>query len=471
MTNFENQTINGFGSHTAQEVEELQKALSVGGEYATNVPGDLSGGAALAVEDLDRTLKLVTHSMEHLRLWKDILKQKVTQTVHQFNVQNSYGAEVSPFFSMGGTPQATDAQYNRDVYIVKYLGTQGSVEHNLTLIQAAHGPVVAREVKNKTIELLARNERTMFEADSDINALEYDGIDKLIRSKEDEAQYKSTAFAGYDLASTDDTVIIDRRGDILDEDTCEDACLRAVNNFGMPMDMYMATDIHSDFSKAFYAKERVRPGDRTAAGYLVPEFMGTLNFKFKPSLFNRARISPLSASVSASAAPTLANQATAPDADSKFKAEDAGDYQYRVSAVYADGETVASSPVVQTVAAGDKVSVEITYTGAPLYFNIFRSAKDATGDNQFIGRIKPEGSGSAHDIDKNDRVPGSSSAYLLMHDADVLCWKQLGSLIKYDLAVTNTSYQWLQLLYGMVVIQAPRKNIIVENLRTSKQQD
>jgi len=468
-----NQTLTGFGSHTAQEVEELQKALSVGDEYATQTPGQLTGGAALAVEDLDRTLKLVTHSMEHLRLWKDVIKQKVGQTVHEFNIQNSYGAEVSPFFQMGGTPTATDAQYNRDVYVVKYLGTQGSVEHNLTLIQAAHGPVVAREVKNKTIELLARNERSMFEADESINALEYNGIDRLIRTKEQEAQYKSTAFAGYEIASSDDTVILDAKNlsdGILDEDLCEDSCLRAVNNFGMPMDMYLATDVHSDFSKAFYAKERVRPGDRTAAGYLVPEFMGTLNFKFKPSLFNRARISPLASTVSASAAPTIANGASPADAASKFTAADAGDYEYVISAVYADGETVASAAqVVSTVAAGDKVTMEITYAGAPLYFNIFRSPKDATGENRWIKRIAPGGSGNAHDIDFNERVPGSSRAYLMMHDPDVFCWKQLGSLIKYDLAVTNTSYQWLQLLYGMVVIQAPRKNIIIDNLQPSRQ--
>jgi len=84
--NFENQSMTGLGSHTMQEVEELQKALSIGGEYASQTPGNLAGGAALAVEDLDRTLKLVTHSMEHLKLWKDIVKQKVGQTVTQFNV-------------------------------------------------------------------------------------------------------------------------------------------------------------------------------------------------------------------------------------------------------------------------------------------------------------------------------------------------------------------------------------------------
>lgn len=468
MENAENLSLTGFGSHSAEQVEELQKALSIGGEYASTTPGNLTQGAALAVEDLDRTLKLVTHGMEHLRLWKDILKEKVVQTVHEFNIQNRYGQEVSPFFQMGGVPQATDAGYNRDVAIVKYLGTQGQVQHNLTLIQAAHGPVVAREVKNKTIELLARNERAMFEADSSINSLEYDGIDRQVRQKESLSKYKADAFAGYNAAGSSDSVVIDRRSQILDEDTCEDACLLALNNFGMPMDAYLSTDIHSRFSKAFYSKERVRPGDRTAAGYLVPEFVGSLNFRFKPSLFNRPRRVPMSASISAVAAPTAGALTTPADAASKFAASDAGTYGYKVSAVYSDGETLPSAEVSGAVAAGDRADLVITYTGSPLYFNVFRSPKDGAGAGwEFIRRIAPAGSGNAHVIDYNVSLPGLGSMYLLMHDPDVLVWKQLGSMIKYDLAVTDTSYRWLQLLYGMVILPAPRKNVIVSNLSLS----
>ena len=65
------------------------------------------------------------------------------------------------------------------------------------------------------------------------------------------------------------------------------------------------------------------------------------------------------------------------------------------------------------------------------------------------------------------RVPGSAEAFLLMHDPDVLCWKQLGSMIKYDLAVTTTQYEWLQLLYGTPLVMAPRKNVIIKNLRSA----
>lgn len=455
-------TVTGFGSHSAKEVEELNKALSISQNYGTTAPNALVQGGALSVEDLDRTLKLVTHGLEHLKLWKDIIKQRVPQTVHEYNLQNSYGEEVNPFFAMGGTPQSTDAQYAREVIQVKYLGTQGQVQHDLTLIQAAHGPVIAREVKNKTIELLARNERFMFEADSDINSLEYDGIEKQIKEKSEDAKHKSTAFAGFESAGADEKVILDIRGKF-DDEVAEDMALRNVNNFGMAMDCYMGTDVHSKFSKEFYAKQRNMPGDTLTSGNRVKEHTGTLDFRFKPSLFNRPRKTAI-AGVSAQSAPTLANLASPADAASEFGSADAGTYSYIISAVYADGETAASSEINGAVSAGDKVTIEVTYAGAPLYFNVFRAPVGTTSGHEFIGRIAPAGSGSAADVDFNSSQPGKAKAFLLMHDADVLCWKQLGSMIKYDLAVTDTSYKWLQLLYGTPLVSAGRKQIIAKNL-------
>lgn len=457
-------SMTGFGSHSAQQVEALQKALSISQNYGTTAPGSLAGGSALAVEDLDRTLKLVTHGLEHLKLWKDIIKEKVPQTVHEYNVQNSYGQEVSPFFAMGGNPVATDANYDREVIQVKYLGTQGQVQHNLTLIQAAHGPVIAREVKNKTIELLARNERAMFDADSAINSLEYDGILKQVRTKEAQAQYKSTAFAGYESAGADESVILDIRSEF-DDVVAERMALKNVNSFGMAMDCYLGTDVHSKFSRDFYNKQRTLPGETLTSGNRVKEHTGTIDYRFKPSLFNRPRKAPLPAGVSAGAAPTLANMLTPADAASEFATADAGTYGYKVSLVFGDGETAPSAEITGAVAAGDKTTIEISFVGTPLYANVFRSAKDAAGSAwEFIGRVALTTSGAATNVDYNNQLPGSARAFLLMHDSDALSWKQLGSMIKYDLAVTDTSYKWLQLLYGTPLVSAARKQTIAENL-------
>lgn len=462
-------SVTGFGSMDAAKVDALQKALSISQNYGTTAPNALNGGSALAVEDLDRTLKLVTHGLEHLKLWKDIIKEKVTQTVHEYNVQNSYGQEVNPFFAMGGTPQATDAFYQREYVQVKYLGTQGQVQHNLTLIQAAHGPVIAREVKNKTVELLARNERFMFDADSAINGLEYDGIDKQIRVKMNESQYQSTAFAGYSSATSGigaDSIngaVVDLRG-VFDDVAAETIALTNVNNFGMAMDMYLGTDIHSVFSREYYIKQRTLPGETLTSGNRVKEHTGSIDYRFKPSLFNRPRISPLASTVSAQAAPSITSSSVATDANSKFASADAGSYEYKISLVYNDGETLPSAGEVQAVAAGQGVSIVPAYSGLPLYGNVFRSAKGATGNNQFIGRVALAGTGVSILVDENARLPGSGRAYLLMHDSDVLCWKQLGSMIKYDLAVTDTSYRWLQLMYGTPLISAALKNTIGDNI-------
>ncbi len=460
-------SVTGFGSMDAAKVDALQKALAISQNYGTTAPNALSSGSALSVEDLDRTLKLVTHGLEHLKLWKDIIKEKVTQAVHEYNVQNSYGQEVNPFFAMGGTPVATDAFYQREFIQVKYLGTQGQVQHNLTLIQAAHGPVIAREVKNKTVELLARNERFMFEADSSINPLEYDGINKQIRVKMAESQYKSTAFQGFDTVGASNSVVVDVRG-VFDDIIAETIALTNVNNFGMAMDMYLGTDIHSTFSRNYYLKQRTLPGETLTSGNRVKEHTGSIDYRFKPSLFNRPRISALASAVSASAAPTLATFAVASDANSSFGSADAGTYGYVLSSVYSDGETLPSSEISGAVAAGQGVSVSPSYSGSPLYFNAFRSPKNGAGSGwMFIGRVRPLGSGNPVLIDENAQVPGSGRAFLLMHDSDVLCWKQLGSMIKYDLAVTDTSYRWLQLMYGTPLVSAARKNTIGDNITLS----
>lgn len=467
-----NYDINGFGAQGApsvQRIDELQKALAITQNYGTTAPNALTGGAALSVEDLDRTLKLVTNSLGHLNLWKDIKKQNIGQTVHEYNVQNSYGQEVSPFFAMGTNPVNTDANYEREVIQVKYLGTQGSVQQNLTLIQPAHGPVIAREVKNKTIELLSRNERTLFDADESIQALEYNGIEAQIRTKEQQSTYKSTAFDGYSGAGASDTVIIDQRsdndvGNDFDDDVAEDAALVNLNNFGMALDMYIGTDTHSRFSKTFFAKQRTLPGATVTSGNRISNHEGSLDYRFKPSLFNRDRRTPLTASVSINPVPTTATLLSPVDAASKFAI--GGTFSYVISAVYDDGETTPSTPQLATaVTAGDKVTIVISFAGAtPLYFNVFRAPDTTVVGHEFIGRIAVTTTGATYDIDFNDRIPGTQRAFLLMHDIDALCWKQLGSLIKYDLAVTTTAYNWLQLLYGTPLVSAARKHVIIENI-------
>jgi hypothetical protein len=470
MSNVTNE-LTGFGQHTAEEVQEIQKALSIGSNtYGNTLPGSMTGGTALSVESLDRTLKVATNMLSHLVLWKDIAKEQVDQVINQYNVLNQYGKEVSPFFAMGSTPTGTDAGYARDYFQVKYLGTKGSVTHDLTKIRAAHGAVVAEQVMNKTIELLSRNERAMVEASSSINFLEYDGIDAQIRTKGSASKYIAQGWVGYNETGVDASPVKDIRSGSsasdLDQDILEDAGLRALNNFGMPGNykMFLATDAHSRYSRSFYLSQRTMPGSSQPSGYYTPDFRGSLHYDFKPSTFLRPRKEVLATAVSASSAPTIASLASPVNAASQFASGDAGTYSYRVSAVFADGETLASSQSTVTVSAGDGVTIDISYSGSPLYFNIFRAPVGTTTGHKFIGRIAATTSGATYTVDLNAKLPGSSSAYLLDMSPNVVAWKQLGSMIKYDLAVTTTAYEWLQLLYGSPLVTLPRFNVIIDNI-------
>ena len=81
-----------------------------------------------------------------------------------------------------------------------------------------------------------------------------------------------------------------------------------------------------------YAKQRTVPGESLTSGNRVKEHMGTLDYRFKPSLFNRPRKNVNSISASAELA----------DADiiAYFTGNDntGGDFTFAAAPVYADGE-------------------------------------------------------------------------------------------------------------------------------------
>jgi len=74
--------IEGFGSATQNDVDNLNKALSAGQDV--NPPGSATAGDgfALRVESLERTLRNTTFRMEHIRFWRGIPKMAAYNTVN-----------------------------------------------------------------------------------------------------------------------------------------------------------------------------------------------------------------------------------------------------------------------------------------------------------------------------------------------------------------------------------------------------
>ena len=134
---------------------------------------------------------------------------------------------------------------------------------------------------------------------------------------------------------------------------------------------------------------------------------------------------------------------------------------------------------------GKDVEIKITtVVGEALYYNLYRSdklAKTAAGVTEagdlitavaggdsskltFLRRVAKVAANAVAATDDGSILPGHDKAYLLQLDKENLEWRQLGTLLKWPLAIVDTSIRWAQLLYGTPVVGTPRKNVIVKNI-------
>jgi len=456
----------GFG-----DVDDLKKAIDTGNyAYATSVPGDLTQGAAWQVESLDSTLRNVTFKMKNLKLWPDIAKSQAYNVVEEYNLEQAHGGDEPIFISDGGLPNENDFTVSREVAQVKFLGCRRQVTHPATLVKPAHEPLIAHQIKTGTMWILGKLERELFKADSDITALEFDGVDKQIREKGIDSEYIPGEFAGF---GNSDEVVIDLRGEVLDEDVLEEAANNIAENFGFPSDLYLGTRQHSDLSKQFYPKERIPQMGQAdgKAGYVLAQFVSSAGiFDLKGNVFNRPRRGPVTGVGAGPTSVLVTDSAEA--AASEWLTAEQGDYFYAVSAIYsASGESPAI-PVAGAYTKPNNNNIDVDWTAAVapsgetvLAYNIFRGVMDgAAGTVEFVGRVA---GGTVTFRDTNAFLPGLATAYLLQQDAENLMWKQLAPLMKMDLAIVAPAYRWMQLLYGCPIIYTPRKNVVLENIGRS----
>jgi len=458
--------LNGFGTSSMNDVNELTKALSAG--YQTS--GQTSG-SALRVESLESSLKVVSFTNKHIKLWKKIPKSAAYSTVEEFNVLSSYGAGGAFGFTREGEiPQSQDSTYTRQTALVKFIGTTRSVTHPATLVNPAHGDVIALENQNGILWLLERTEDALFHGNS---ALAFDG--------------ESEAFDGLDsLISTGN--VIDLEGQPLQEADIEEASNQIIESFGYPTDMFLGTRAMSDLVKTFYPRERINlPAPSDGKVGLAVSSMATQagNIDFNPDVFIKQAKSPPSAATSANAPSTpaaiggaLAGTTTANWAKLLGTPSASNNFQYAVTACNRFGESapVMSAAVAVTTGAvttGDPVTLTITNAAAiganpPEFYIVYRTnstgttttAITAVGSYSEILRVRctnQAAGGQPTTTDNNLNLPFTETAYLGELTPSVLTFRQLAPLMRMDLAVLAPAYRWMVLLYGTPILFAPAK--------------
>lgn len=452
--------LDGFGSATQKDVDDLRKALTAGQEI--NPPAVAPGeGFPLRIESLERTLKVVTYRMDDVRLWRNVSKLPAYNTVEEFNKLRSYGTnDFAGFIGEGDLPESDDTTYSREFTIIKFVGTTRKVTHVMSLVRPAHGPVIAQETVNGTAHLLKQIERALFFGDSSLIPVQWEGLLKQIT----------------DGAPAEN--IIDLRGGPLTEDIVNDGALtvKTAPNYGRPTDLYMADGAYSDLAKQFYPAERypIQPGgfQDGMVGLSIKGFHSMVGpIMFNPDVFvefgGPANTTAIGDAAKRPGTPTEdVAPATPADPASQFGPADAGDYEYKVVAINRYGK---SAPLqltgAVTVAAGDKVTFSIG-DGAVVgtAYEVYRTRKDGAVGTELLAFTVPRSGDPTAIEDFNADLPGTSQAFLIQQNIEFFSFKQLAPFVKIPLATIDTSIRWMQLLYGALTVYAPGKAAIYKNV-------
>lgn len=468
--------IQGFGMSSAQEVADLNKALSAGTQYPPT-----SGGNVLRVESLEATLRVTTYSLGHIKFWKMLSKLPAFSTVEEYNMLKDYGADAGAFTNEGDLPETQDSTFERKTALIKFLGTTREVTHPMTLVRPAHGNVIGLETQNGAIWLIERLERALFYGRSDNVSQEIDGLIKQILDGVSIADPNTDMYDATDKVKAGaETVIIDKRGAALTEDDLETATNFVVQNYGTPTDLLLAPQAMSDLAKQFYPRERVNlPAPSEGKVGLAVNSMVTQAglVSFQPDIFLRSgrnngvkTVPGAATSSKAPTAPTVAAGSPGADAKSMFKAPDAGAYYYSVTAVNRFGETTAASTGAVAMAAGEKVTLTITDGGGSYpatAYKVYRTAVGgAVATAQYVTTVKRGGATTTW-TDYNWLIPNTSTAMLVQNNLQNYSVRQLAPMLKIPLATVAASIRWMQLLYLTFILYTPKKNVLFINVKDS----
>jgi hypothetical protein len=482
-----------------EQAEELLKTLQVGHGYLGS-PTNLVGGGALGAESIDGTLKSVTYDATNLVMWPSVPQDRAYSLDEQYFRTNSYGDGGTPYIPEAGSPVMNDSEYNRHAQKVVFFSTRRGVSLASTLVkQSFGGDKESIETQSGTLWMLEKLERELYKGladysnmgvfDGSISAiplklqnLNLAGAEVQIRSGNTDYSAQAQAWDGY---GGNISVVRNLFGGIIDESYVEDLANILQENFSHPTEMHVAPKNLSDFIKQFYPKERVNALGISdgRAGYIVKTMTTTAgDIALRANVFLRPKLTRKSVNdrvgvpsipaglVNNAAQNILSGQSNLMDqsaAGSQFQAGD--QYIFQITALNEQGESAAfvQSVAVTISAEGNGVSFIIldpTSGNLPTSYAVYRTNNEGAGMPEFVGYVARSNNGQTKFTDLGNKVQGSSQAYMFDMRPEVIVWKQLAPLLKINLAAISTAKEFLLWLAGTLIMAAPRKAGILDNI-------
>ena len=479
------------------ETANLQKAL------ATSAISGFGDATPLRLENLDAVMSSVLFQAGHLKIFNQLPRVPSTQIVYQWMQELLYGDERGiAGFVEGGTPPTTTSQWERNLSTVRYMGTRRGYTHQMLAVGQAGGSFVdpvARENRNGTLDLLQKIERWVLYGQAAIT----DGTGNLVN------------YDGFNVQMLNaGTNVLDKQGQPLDYEDFENIG-EVLANDGVLLNfdnvrVFATPRTLSDLAKLkFNAEWYPKNPDAAVAGYrpgLPIEGYNSQHgyFPFEESIFigavknNRVKMSNTGASVADSVAPTAPSAVTATVATTNGTALPAGTRYYWVTAMGPRGESLpTASGAVVIPAGGASVSLAIvnaasgTGDTAAIAFRVYCNEKGVNsvtdpgttllytvpsgttvGVNNTITAGGTSSGGvtiglintNATYIDNHQTVPGSYDAFIQNMSEEDIAIAQLAPLIKFPLAITSTTIEFLLMLYHLLVIKIPQRMYYVKNI-------
>jgi hypothetical protein len=428
-------------------VQNLNKALATNGSVGAD-------GSVLIPQSLETTLQVLSFKQDALKLWQRVAKKPAFNVVEQFDYLEEYGSDELGFIEEGGLPPEDDSKYGQDFGKVKFMGTTRSVTHPMTLVNTIAGvqPIIDREDRNGTMQLLRTLETALFFGDDRVNPQSVKGIFQQIEEKAPKN-------------------IIDLRGKAISDVVLEDLDNAASERYGKIDVMYMENRQKTNLSLSLFGNKKIdlpTSVNRTNLGMVVNQYQGNNgNFDLESHQFvRRGGPAPSTAPTKAPATPASVT-ATPRDVVGETSILTAGSYVYTITAVGAGGESLGVTSTAAVVAdTGDCVDVVFPNVVGAVFYKIYRG--DAGKTPLYLTKVARTGTANVTYTDLGKWLPGTSMSFALQMDPDEgMAWKQLAPLMKLPLAQIDTKMRWAILLYGVLQVYQPLKNFVLINVGDS----
>jgi len=430
---------------------EMAKALLAGSDQTTS----MTGGSALRIEDLERTLKIQTALAKHCTFWRDISKIPATSTVVQYTRQTELGTANS--IGETGIPDEDDPTLARKYSTIKYIASTGKVMIPMTRVDSIENPW-AVQTAARTIACMIHADKMLFYGDSAAIPTEFDGV-----------------FAQMNAAVTANELnaenIIDLTGHRLTQEHAFSLGTEIiVNNYGFANRAYVAPSAKMSYEQELISEKRLILG----MGNSNPLTVGVDPSKYLTA--NGAGEVLTDVFLKTSIAPTASHGTRAPATPTVSAAEGtavgsklaAGVYYYSITAVNQWGESVPAT-CNGTVTTTDKSMVLTMADGGGTYaataFKIYRKSTLDLVDTAHYTYVWQVPVASSPWADVNDYRAGCTHGLLLDFDPDqVIRVRQLINFFALPLARLDMSDRKLFVLACTLLCYNLKRIIWVKNI-------